>query len=84
MTVPAVTDVCTPQAAHSHKCRRASTHARVPPQTGQRYPSGQRDPASYSKASRVVSEATLKLHDAAREAGPGHAAKLRPQPDGTG
>ena len=49
ITVPAVTDVCRPQAEHSHRCRRSSTHACLHPHTAHVYPSGHRDAARYSR-----------------------------------
>jgi hypothetical protein len=38
ITVPPVTEVGRPQAAHSHRWRRSSTHARCDPQPGHEKP----------------------------------------------
>jgi hypothetical protein len=54
ITVPAVTDVCWPQAAHSHRCRRSSTQAALPPHRGQTNPSGQREAARYRRHAASV------------------------------
>jgi hypothetical protein len=45
MTVPAVTDVCRWQA-HSHRCRRSSTHARRPPRPDRQSPPASATPPS--------------------------------------
>jgi hypothetical protein len=51
--VPAATEVCRPHAAHSHRYRRASTHAFPPPHAAQANPSGHRDAALIAFAAVV-------------------------------
>src|SRR4051794_6826849 len=84
MTVPAVTEVCWRQSAHSHRWRRSSTQARRPPQAGQTNPSGQREAARYSRQAPSVEKRSWKSMIVAVQSGRAIGRTVERPPDGTG
>ena len=60
-TVPAVTEVCCPQALHCQRCRLVSSNTAACAHRGHRYPSGQRQAARYARHAASFRNRALKL-----------------------